>query len=465
MKVYINSNSKIRNLYLLLLLAIPFASCEDYLEVDPPVNQIPADVVFESPGTATAAVTTLYANLRDRSFLNGSYSGLGVQMGLYADDLSMYTTFGGFLDTFYHHQIIASDPTVADIWDEGYRVIYQANAAIEGLKISESLDSDLKNQLIGESLFVRAFSHFYLTSLFGDIPYIKVTDYTLNMSVSRLPVQEVMTQIIADLLEAKPLLSANYPNTERTRANKMVASALLARVYLYAEQWNKAEDEADALINNGTYTLEDDLNNEFLRGSSSAILQLTPKRTGSNTDEGLTYIFESGPPPILGLNPDFVEAMEDGDLRREKWIRKIENDGQEWYHAYKYKLNMPTGSSEEYAVVFRLAEQYLIRAEARAKTGNLAGAIEDINKIRSRSGLLPTVASSPQELQEAILKERFSEFFTEYGHRWFDLKRTGKAAHVLAPIKPNWRNNQLILPIPEKEILQNPNLQPQNPEY
>jgi hypothetical protein len=157
--------------------------------------------------------------------------------------------------------------------------------------------------------------------------------------------------------------------------------------------------------------------------------------------------------------------MEDGDLRRTKWVGEVSDGTQTWYFPFKYKQQFNTGTSLEYSKVFRLAEQYLIRAEARAMTGNISGAQQDLNSVRNRAGLESTTASTSEQLRDAIISERRFELFTEFGHRWFDLRRTGTAEEVLAPIKSGWRNTDLLLPIPESELLANPNLNPQNPGY
>ena len=106
-----------------------------------------------------------------------------------------------------------------------------------------------------------------------------------------------------------------------------------------------------------------------------------------------------------------------------------------------------------------------MRAEAFLNLGNMSASQADLNKIRLRSGLPPLDISSPSLMLEAIVEERRHELFTEYGHRWFDLKRLGIAKNVLAPIKQGWKDTNVWLPIPEKEIIANSNLQPQNKGY
>ncbi|MEX0995898.1 MAG: RagB/SusD family nutrient uptake outer membrane protein [Flavobacteriaceae bacterium] len=441
-------------------------SCSDFLEPDDPFGQIPYVEIFEDEATAIAAVTTLYAKLRDDVLLTGNSSGLSVRMGLYADELDFYGMPGESAFEIYQHQIIASNSAVQSTWNSTYNLIHMANAALEGLEKSEALSQNLKNQLRGESLFIRAFSHVHLLNLFGNIPYITTTDFQVNKDVSRLPQNTVYEFILTDLNEAKTLLDENYIGEERTRVNKAGISALLARVHLYRGNWQEAEAQCNSVINNtALYSLEPNIENEFLINSNSAILQFKPKNFGTNTHEASTFIFISVPPPFLALTNSLVEAFEENDLRRTHWIGELSDDTQTWYHAHKYKATGNTGMSLEYSIVFRLAEIYLIRAEARAMQNNLQGALQDLNTIRARAGLENAVAGSQSELITAILNERRFELFTEHGHRWFDIKRLNRASQILSPIKPGWRETNTLWPIPEADLLINPNLQPQNPGY
>ncbi|MNS80528.1 SusD family protein [compost metagenome] len=113
----------------------------------------------------------------------------------------------------------------------------------------------------------------------------------------------------------------------------------------------------------------------------------------------------------------------------------------------------------------RLSEQYLIRAEVRAQQGDLIGAKEDLDAIRNRAGLPQTTAGTKQEILDAILQERRWELFTEYGHRFFDLKRSGKIDAVLSITKTGWNTTDVLFPLPQNELSINPNLLPQNSGY
>lgn len=450
----------------LLWLSFSFIACEDFLEVDDPLGQIPHEEVFKDEATATAAVTSLYGKLRDEVFLTGSASGMGVSMGLYSDELDYYGYPGDTYETFYLHNVLAADPATRSIWERAYGLVYMCNAVLDGLEYSNALSGDDKRQLRGETLFVRGLVYFYLVNLFGDIPYTISTDYQVNSKIKKEPVAQVYEKIMMDLLEAKGLLGNGYPTGERVRANRGAVSSLLARVYLYNGQWMEAERESSGLINNTSlYLLETDLNKVFLKESSSAILQLKPQNNGSNSQEASIYIFDSPPPPFVALSNTISDAMEPNDLRKTQWIGEVSNGTQTWYYPFKYKERFNTGSSMEYSIVFRLAEQYLIRAEARANQNNIEGAQDDLNVIRNRAGLENTTATTQEDLTIAILNERRFELFAEHGHRWFDMRRLGMAIQILGSIKPGWKSTDVLLPIPESEILLNPNLEPQNPGY
>lgn len=370
------------------------------------------------------------------------------------------------LDNFYNHLVLPSNTQVSSYWNSTYKLIYNCNLSIEKLNNSSSLDNELVNQLMGEAIFIRSLAHFYLLQIFGKIPYIKTTDYQINKTVERIEEQTVYEYLIDDLKEAKLLISENYVSGERTRANKYVISSLLSRVYLYSGDYMNAVVESSLVIDNSVnYYLEEDLNEEFRRSSKSAILQLKPANEGQNSYEGSYFLFQAGPPINVALRHSYLLTFEPTDLRRLYWIKEVSDGVNTWYAPNKYKLQEPTSLSEEYSIVLRLAEQYLIRAEARAHLGLIPDSLLDINTLRSRAGLNTLTALSQADLLMQIILERKHELFSEFGHRWFDLKRFSLANEVLAPIKVNWKPTHILLPIPENELLINPNLSPQNPGY
>ncbi|WP_026979098.1 RagB/SusD family nutrient uptake outer membrane protein [Flavobacterium tegetincola] len=447
------------------LILCTLTACDDFVKVDVPSNQLSSPLVFENYSTATAALVAIYAQIRDNGLLTGNPSGMQTMLGQYTDELQFFGAAGQTDASFYNNIVLPNNPDVKSWWNTTYSQIYATNALLEGVENTESLTSMQKERLTGEGLFIRALLHFQLTNLFGAIPYVTSTNYKTNATISKTPTTEVFLKAEADLLTAETLLNEDYLTPERIRPNKATIQTLLARLYLYSGRWTEAENSASAVLNNTTlYNNEQSLENLFLKDSFTTIWQLIPVNEGENTLEAQTNIFVQGPPPNAALSPSFVNSFETGDNRKTQWIKAVTDGTNTWYHAYKYKVFQFTGASTEYSIVFRTAELYLIRAEARAQQSNLENAKEDLNAIRNKAGLENTTAVTPQEIIAAVIKERRFELFTE-AHRFFDLKRTNLLNEVLSSTKPGWNDTDKLLPLPETELILNPNLNPQNPGY
>ena len=160
------------------------------------------------------------------------------------------------------------------------------------------------------------------------------------------------------------------------------------------------------------------------------------------------------------VSESVLNAFETGDIRLTTWIGVYDDGTQSYSYVNKYKVHFRDEPLTEYQMVFRLAEQYLIRAEARAMQDNLLGAIDDVNEIRVRAGLEALVAEglSKEQVIAVVDHERRAEFFVEWGHRWFDLKRKGKIDEVLGAVKQDWQSSDVFFPISQVEINANPNL-------
>lgn len=449
---------------LLMLAIMGLVGCSDFVEVGPPKNTLVSKTVFQDPATVESALANLYLAMREEGLVSGNF-GLTTRMGIYADELD-YFGFDPELLEFHQNRILPHNADILTWWSQAYQVIYGANAIIEGLVDSTSLVDRDSDRYMGQALFVRAYMHSILVSLFGDVPYIATTDYSRNNKVSRLPEEEVYGAIIADLLEAIDLLETTVvENEERVVPDHYVAQALLARMYLYTGQWEQAESVSTVLIN--AFELENDLNRVFLKESTETIWQLKPGSSPVNTHEAGQMIIIAVPGQTYALSEGLMAAFEDGDVRKTAWIDSISNaeNTVTLSFAHKYKAGLTETQSLEYSIRFRLAEQYLIRAEARARSGDGIGAQQDLNVVRNRAGLPNIMAVGANAILEAIVRERRVELFTEQGHRWFDLKRLGLANDVLGDLKPSWDQTDVLLPIPEAELESNPNLLPQNEGY
>jgi len=439
----------------LFLLALTLSSCKGFIEVPSPINQLNANNVFTDDKTATAAIVGMYS---DMEFSVPISAYLTVLTGLSADELTSSLTNQDYLE-FATNTYTRDNRYAAAVWAI-YLNVYEANSCIQGIQNSKGLSPNTKNQLLGEALFSRAFCYFYLVNLFGDVPLVTSTDYRVTDTIRRTPSTKVYQQIIADLIKAQTLLSSSYPTEQRVRPNLWTATALLSRVYLYTNKWTDAESQASSIINSHSYSLPTDLPSVFQYNSDETIWQLMPVNPYINTQEAIFFIPGSTTQiPSYPLTTDLVNAFEPGDKRIAAWTGNNVIGSQVFYYPNKYK-NAGGSPANEYHIVFRLAEQYLIRAEARMQRGNITGAINDLNMVRSRTGLKAlSTSQTPAKAATAIQHERRIELFAELGHRWLDLKRTATVDHVIGTLKPStWVSTAALWPIPQDQRSANPSL-------
>jgi hypothetical protein len=433
-------------------------SCKKYLDVDLASNIVIADQVFASDEKARSALLGLYANMINNgsqfsNWLVTAYSGLS------SDELVRFNA-GVNEQDFLFNEIKPTNAQLRNVWRTAYKSIYLSNAILLGVENSTSLSSDIRNSLIGEAKFVRAFCHFYIVNLFGDVPLITTTNYAITAKLPRTSSATIYEQIINDLKEAKSLLRAEYSDGSRTRPNKYTATALLARVYLYQGEWAKAESESTEVISSGIFTPLLTPSEVFSVSSTEIVWQLGQ---AASTPLELSNAFRpSGTSPRFYLRDTIMNSFESNDLRRLAWVDSIMVSTNKYYYPAKYK-NIP---NSQFYVVLRVSEQYLIRAEARANLNKTSEGIDDLNIIRYRAGLTELPSNlSLEDVISAVLKERKLEYFAEWGHRWFDLNRLNLSNSVLSTLKgPNWENTDVLWPIPVDELLTNPNLI-QNPGY
>jgi hypothetical protein len=474
--LYISTIKAVRGLrFLCLIFVILIAGCKKFVEVPLPTDSFAGALAYSSDKSTASVLNNIFGTLVGGNNFAGGQS-VGYTTGLYTDELQLTSTVNTTNNAFYANALIPNQP--APFYTSFYKTLYLANAAIEGTRASETLRN--KNQWLGEALFLRAFLNFQLVNLFGDVALSISSDYRINNKLSRSPVSDVNKQIIADLLEAQSLLSADFHDgsgevtTDRTRPNKWAATALLARVYLYTGDWAKAETQASSLINNTSFKLLP-LDEVFLANSEETIWSLAYTAPGYNRD--FSNYNNNVPDPFTGalgarvtgvLTPDMVAAFESGDTRRANWVKKVTAADAPFAISYlvtKYKTSV---SGVENLTVLRQSEQYLIRAEARARLNNLTGAKADLDAIRTRAGLGGVTAGSQPDMITAVMHERRVELFTEAGHRFFDLRRTGlldATMKVAAPLKQTqWDSFRQYWPIPLQEMLTNPNLK-QTPGY
>jgi len=444
------------------LSIITTLSCTKFVKIPSPPNQLVTATVFADSLDANAAILGIYINMMPTSRLFTS-GGITIYTGLSSDEL-FYNTGNSDESQFYSNSISPISNGANDqLWVSAYELIYQTNACIEGLNASNGLSVSLKKQLVGEALFIRAFLYFNLTNIYGSVPLVTSTDYKINAVLPRASSAAIYMQIDGDLNIAQSFLPQNYGTTGNFRPNQFAATSLLARVYLYQRNWDSAEIASSRVINSGNYNLVPILNDVFLAGSNEGIWQLVPVFPGLETTEGYYFVPSNVfVVPKYTIGPYLLNTFESGDQRRVDWIDSNVVNGVSYYYPYKYKLGYDGNSSPiENYMVLRLAEQYLIRAEAEANgaAGGSNAAIGDLNVVRNRAGLPNYLGStSPDSVLNSIYHERKVELFCEWGHRWFDLKRTSQINAVLGTEKVGWEADAALYPIPSAEIQLNPYL-------
>ena len=446
----------------LLAVMMTCISCEKLIEVDLPANQIKTEEVFKDVATANAVLSGLYAGLWENSPVAGDQSGR--ILGGYTDDLTYYGTTGtnGILE-ISGNTLIDSNPAVYAYWLAAYQKLYSANAILEGLENAPELPLADKQRIKGETLFIRSLLLFYLQQIYGAIPYPVSTNYEVNKSLNKLSSVAVVQLLESDLKEAISLLADQYRNAERIFVNRKTVQLLLAKVYMEQQKWDLAEEQLKAVVESPLYQFENDVTKVFYKAGTHILWQLKPKNNGDATKEAQTYYFINAAPSSFSLSQSLVDAFSVADLRRQNWMAVVTVGANSWYRANKYKVR--SNNTTEYSIVFRLEEVYLLLAESLGRQDKVEEAVPYVNATRKRAGLSTLLTTiSPQVLLDEILQENRREFFTEMGHRFMDLKRAGQL-NTLVQSKPNWKEFHRLWPIPQKDILLNANLKPQNTGY
>lgn len=459
-------------------------SCRKFVTVETPINLIGSAKVFEKNETANAAQLNIYSEMVEND-ANGYQ--IGISTGMYADELTSYADFSSYLQVYSNQLIPTTSDLTNQIWAAAYRYIYQANAVINGCENSKMLNSEVKKQLIAEATFTRAFWYFNLVNLYGNVPLVIATDYQSNQTISQSNEQIVYSKIVSDLNSAIINLKADYvagdgitKSDQRARPNRFSAKALLARVYLYQGDYTKAKELAAEVISKTDLYEITRLSDVFKTNNRESIWQVhKPLPASYVTPEGSGFVLTGVPLTNLfgssTISPQLLSAFDSTDKRKTEWIGKftdvLTNPNVDYYYPNKYKIK--TGSTlTEASTVLRLGEQYLIRAEANANLGNITEAIADLDVIKERAGVQllrdkdPSV--SKDNLIKEIMVERRLELFTEWGHRFFDLKRSNAIDQVMSLVTPTkqgtWESKDRLWCIPQTDIFNNTNLK-QNPGY
>jgi len=485
-----------------LALSVALGACRDVL-VEEPESFVTTETFYRNPAEIDAAARSMYgANYFDwegfRILHNWITELPSDQARINPDEPNYSTSHPDFLGW------APGDPSVNAPWRTHYRTLLRANLVLEHAPKVEFGDEEQRETLMAEAKFIRAFSYFWLTRFYGDVPLLLTPADHENQAVARTPEADVFAQIYQDLQEAAPALPPTRSGGEIGRATRGAALTLLADAYLWRKEYQNAYNTAKQVMALNVYSLNPDYIRTFLPQSKNSpeeifSIQATGVDARTSSEFASSYF-----PRELGFNQGggwgvvqptlwHYNSYVPGDYRREVTYRlegcsvneKIGCIELTYPHVYKYRPSnggVPQGRGDVNIILYRYAEVLLIAAEAANELGNTGEAAQLVNQVRARARngngagaarLQPAdIAPMGQDqMREAIYMERNWELAHEM-KRWFDLVRRGPE-YMMAQLMahdPNAASSGNVqpfrarFPIPGPEIDRNPALT-QNPGY
>ncbi len=495
-------------IYLFSLISVIMGGCNEFLEEDPRAIVSPSNF-FNSDAEVLSAINGLYQIYHsnalhakiglDRFYENG------------ADVIGPNRVFGQ-VEPIQDYTL--NEGNVGDIsqgggapitWQDLYRIIQNANIILANLEGNEGISPANRSQFTGETLFIRAYSYYHLTNLWGDVPYFRdALGIDEIRTLARFDKTQIRNDALADLQQAQDLLPDSYGGGEQGRVSKWTAATVMVKILLIQQRWQEARDKAVEIINNSPHFLLDDYaavfdpNNEY---NSEIIWELdfakdinqddwpdhfTPRIRDEpqNSDDrpALSAALSDRNEGFTGYGlaiplPDFVNEFPEDDLRRpmnitQNWL------GFDLNFPYMPKMwnldqiNSPRGNHGDNKIIFRMADVYLMAAEAENElNGPTAEAFQYINAVRERAYEpdQPLAGLSQEAFRQAIYDERRWELGGE-GHRRLDLIRWGILLDVVRETEyrvynpaANIQPYHVLLPIPVEELRLNPALLESDP--
>jgi starch-binding outer membrane protein, SusD/RagB family len=496
---------KIQKIAIILIVsALALAACrKDFLEKSPPVGST-LENFYQTEADAVAAINAAYAALQFEMTPAGHFR------WFWGDIMSDDSEKGGsgdndqpLLAALEQFQGPVNTEYLEAEWAADYEGIYRANLVLTYVPDIE-MNPQLKERILGEAYFIRAWFHYILVTMFGDVPMVDRLLAPSEYSTPRTPADQVWALVESDFRAAADRLPlrSQYPMSDLGRITKGAAQSMLVKTLLWQERWAEARAIAEEVANSGEYQLVPNYSTIFTtagENNAESVFEIQyMTESGGNwgynsANEGtFTNVFQRarGQFDGFGFNiptQDFVdeffaEGFEDprlsstvfreGEPMGDRGIFTKEATGgfPHDYYPKKYFNNRseqatfgdpnPNGGSNDR--VIRFSDVLLMHAEAAAQMGDEGAALASLNRVRARVGI-PELSKSGPALLDAIYRERRIELGLE-GHRFFDLVRTGKATEKLGPLGYN-DNIHRVFPIPLSQIQVTNGVITQNPGY
>ncbi|MFO7977309.1 MAG: RagB/SusD family nutrient uptake outer membrane protein [Bacteroidales bacterium] len=460
-------------------LLLPACS-DEYLDLDPQTS-LSADMAIGNIKDAQVALIGIYDGIQSTEFYYGR--NYVVTADIASDDVMVSPSNSGRFLAQFNYNVIASNGDNASFWNRAWLAINRANNVINKIDNIEDGTQAARDQILGEALTLRALIHFDLARMYGkpygwdanalSVPYMEEAAIG---EPARETNQVVYDKIMADINRAIPLLTEDR---EPVYVSEYVAKALLARVYLYMDNFEQAAITAVDVIDNGGYTLTP--NEEYVAGwaepfTGESIFSVSKIATDYGATNALGYIYlESGYGDLFPTE-EIVSLLENAgntepgdDVRYDAFLKYEEGDDALFINKFPGRGGQ---AGLDNTPILRLSEMYLIAAEAYARQASpdLEKARFYLNAIRERGNPDATAITTDnaQALAELIYLEKRIEFAFE-GHRFFDIRRRKEdlirgddcISNACAVM---YGDDRFVYPIPQREMDANPNMV-QNPGY
>ena len=474
-----------------IALLFAFISCEEAL-IEEPKDFISPSNFYQNQAEAEQAIAAAYASI----WLGDNYMNLVRHEAEYTIARGSWTSIGNY------GQAINTDQfdRISSIWATLYNTINRANIVLTNVPGIENMSAEVKSRILAEAHFLRGRSYYELLKGWGAVP-LRLEPFTGTSEVAapRAPIADVYSQVLSDLSIAETDLPETV-GSATGKASKWATKMLLAQIYMEMENWGMAAQKSNEVIESGYFSLvevssSDDFSKIFWTTTSQEDIH-SYHFSVNRTHNHINWYHGTGTPYNRGevygftmlVDPDapLVRDWDDDDLRKDfniytEYINAdgelVQNDDQSKYRFKKF-VKDEAGNAVYSIPIFRLAEAYLLFAEASSKAEGApsAAATEALNTVRRRAYGYDPYTPSPVDIangssldafEDLVIEERGYELFFENDSRWWDLKRTGRYQDVFAAAGKPITDYRLLLPIPQTEIDNNPALgqSEQNPGY